>query len=255
MPLGRDVRKVTTMTEGQISDSGNKSLYKFAGIAALLAVSATLLDIILGYGETDIVVNGTKSALDWFLLFQADWFRGLYALGILNIVYMVCMLPIYFAILTAHRRNYFIVSAMATVLFLLAVAIYVSNSAAIPMLVLSGKYAVATTDAQRALFVAAGEAVLVRGEDFTPGSFPGLILNSLAALTLSYAMLRGGIFGRANGWIGIVGFTFLSLFTISATFISALYFFAFYVFGMIGGLLALTWYVLVALTLFKLGQH
>lgn len=242
------------MTEEQISDPENKSLYKLAGYAALLAMSANLLDVILGFGDTDIIVSGSKSAIEWFSLFQAHWFKGLYTLGILNIIYMSCMIPVYFAVFTVHRRKYFVFSVMAMVLFFLALAIYVSNSAAIPMFVLSGKYAAATTDTQRALFAAAGESVLARGEDFTPGAFPGLIFGGIAAIIISFVMLRGSIFSKANSWIGIVGFTFLSLFTVLATFVPALYLFAFYVFGMFGGLLALAWFVLIALTFFKLGR-
>jgi hypothetical protein len=68
-------------------------------------------------------------------------------------------------------------------------------------------------------------------------------------------MLRGGIFGKVNVWIGIIGFTFLSLFTILATFVPALYTIAFYFFGSIGGLLALTWFALVARRLFQLSRQ
>jgi hypothetical protein len=220
----------------------------------MFAMSANLLDVILGFGETEVVIYGTKSATEWFSLFQANWFKGLYTLGILNIVYMSCMIPVYFAVLAAHHHKHFNVSAMAMVVFLLALAIYVSNNAAIPMFVLSVKYASAGGDAQRALFAAAGQAILARGEDFTPGSFIGLILSGIAAITISIVMLRGGIFGKANGWIGIIGFTFLSVFTILSTFIPSLYLVAFYVFGMIGGLFALTWFVLVARTFFRLGR-
>ena len=247
-------RKEPFIAQTQLDDSEIKSLYKLAGIASLLAMATNLLDVIFGFGETDVIVNGSMSAIEWFSFFQANWFKGLYTLGLLNIVYMVCMIPVYFAILMAHRRKYLIVSAMATVIFLLALAIYVSNSAAVPMLVLSDRYAAATTDAQRALYAAAGESILARGEDFTPGSFPGLILSGIAAITISFVMRGGGIFGKANSWIGILGFTFLSLFTVLATFVPSLYFVAFYVFGMIGGILALTWFVLVALRFFKLGR-
>jgi hypothetical protein len=40
-------------------------------------------------------------------------------------------------------------------------------------------------------------------------------------------------------WTGIIGFTFLSIFTVWSTFVPVLYSVAFYFFGMIGGLLAL----------------
>lgn len=235
-------------------DSNWKSLYKIAGVAALFALSANLLDVILGFGETDIVVYGSKTAIDWFALYQENWFKGLYVLGILNIVYMACLIPVYFAIFAAHRRVNGIYAALAMIISFIGMAIYISNNAAIPMCVLSGKYAAAGSDAQRALLVAAGEAVLAYGEDFTPGSFIGLILGGVAAIIMSLVMLRGGIFGKATSWIGIIGFTFLSVFTILATFVPSLYYIAFYLFGMIGGLLALSWFVLVSVKFFKLGR-
>jgi hypothetical protein len=235
-------------------DSTWKSLYKLGGMAALVALSANVLDVVLGFGETDITVYGTKTAADWFALYQENWVKGLYVLGILNIVYMAALVPVYFAIFIAHRRANWGYAALSMTISFIGMAIYISNSAAIPMLVLSEKYAAAGTEVERTMFAAAGEAVLARGEDFTPGSFIGLILGGIAAITISCVMLRGGIFGKATAWIGLIGFTFLSVFTIWATFVPVLYYIAFYFFGMIGGLLALAWFILVALTLFKLGR-
>jgi hypothetical protein len=231
-----------------------KSIYRLGGLAALVALAANLLDVVLGFGDTDLVVYGTRTAVDWFALYQADWFKGLYMLGILNIVYMAAMAPVYFAVFTAHRRVNGGPAALALIVACMGMVIYISNNAAVPMLVLSDKYAAAATDVERAMFAAAGEAVLARGEDFTPGAFIGLLLGCIAAIAMSLVMLRGGIFGRATAWIGVIGFTFLSIFTIWATFVPVLYAIAFYVFGMIGGLLALAWFGLVARALLKLGH-
>ncbi len=250
----KGMEKVHRVEDAVTAQSGRNRLFTLAALAALLAMATNLLDIILGFGETEVIVNGTQSATQWFLLFQDNGFKGLYTLGILNIVYMSCMLPVYFGVLMAHRRQSLILAGTATLLFLLAFAIYVSNNAALPMWVLSGRYASASTDAQRALFAAAGEAVLARGEDFTPGAFPGTFLSGIAALVLSIIMLRGGIFGKLTAWTGIVAFVFLSVFTVLATFVPALYFVAFYFFAMIGGLLALTWFVLIARGFLKLSR-
>lgn len=236
------------------TNSNWKDLYTIGGAAALVALSTNLLDVILGFGETEAIVNGTKTALEWFALFQENWFKGLYVLGFLNILYMASMVPVYFAIFAAHQRSKRIYAGLAMVVAFIGMSIYLSNSAAIPMFVLSGRYAAAATDTQRTLFVAAGEAVLARGEDFTPGSFVGLLISGIAAIGMSFVMLRGGIFGKATARIGILGFTFLSIFTIWSTFVSGLYFVAFYFFGMIGGLLALAWFSLVARRLFQLGS-
>ena len=247
----------TTMSNTFATTAVNswKRIYKFGAVAAFIAMSANLADIILGFGGTNMVTYGTKSAVEWFAVYQDSWFRGVHALGILNIVYMVAMLPVYFALFGAHFEKQAIAAGLTLIVFLTAMSMYISNNAAIPLLVLSGKYSLAATDLQRTILVAAGEAVLSRGEDFTAGSFVPLFLSGLAAICISIIMLRGGIFGKVNAWIGIVGFTFLSLFTIIATFVPALYSFAFYFLGSIGGLLALFWFALVARRFFQLASR
>jgi len=232
-----------------------RGLYLLAGISALIAMAANLLDVVLGFGSTEITAYGTKSALDWFTLFHEDGFNGLYTLGLFNIVYMSAMIPVYFALYVAHRRADGPSAALAMITAFIATAVYISNNAAIPMHALSVKYAAAVSEAQKAPLLAAGEAALARGEDFTPGSFIGLILGGIAAVTVSFVMRSGRIFGRMNAWAGIIGFTFLSVFTVLATFVPSLYWIAFYVFGMIGGLLALVWFALVGLKFFKLGRQ
>jgi hypothetical protein len=223
-------------------------------VAASLALAANVLDVVLGFGGSELAIYGSKSAVEWFNLFAANWFDGLYTLGILNIVYMTCLLPVYFAILIAHRQTQWLAAALPVSLFYIGTAVYLANNAAIPMFVLATKYAAADNDAQRSLFAAAGEAILARGEDFTPGAFMGIFLQGVAAILLSAVMLRGGVFSKTTAWVGMIGFSFLTLFTMWATFVPLFYGFAFYFFAMIGGLLALTWFGLVAWRFFTLAQ-
>lgn len=247
----------TTMSNAFTMTTSNswKWIYKFGAVAALIAMSANLADVILGFGGTEMATYGTKSAVEWFAVYQNNWFRGVYALGILNIVYMIAMLPVYFALFGAHFEKQALAAALTVIIFITAMSMYISNNAALPLLVLSDKYSLAATDLQRTTLIAAGEAVLSHGEDFTAGSFIPLLLGGLAAIGISIIMLRGGIFGKVNAWIGLVGFTFLSLFTIIATFIPVLYSFAFYCLASIGGLLALSWFALVARRLFQLASR
>jgi hypothetical protein len=166
---------------------------------------------------------------------------------------MLAMIPVYFALFAAHLHIHGVSAALAMTVAFIGMAIYLANNAAIPMFVLAERYAAAETDAQRTILAAAGEAVLARGEDFTPGAFIGTFLRSLGAVAISLVMLRGRIFGKATAWVGILGFTLLSTFTLWATFVPVLYEVAFYGFGIVGGLFALAWFLLVALRCFKLG--
>lgn len=247
----------TTLNNMVIRTAGTswKWVYQMGAVAALTAMVANLFDVLLGFGSTEIVTYGSKSAIEWFTLYNENWFRGMYALGIMNIVYMLAMLPVYFALFGAHLDSHAIGAGLTMFIFLVALSMYISNNAAIPTLILSSKYSLANTDIQRTTLMSAGEAVLSRGEDFTAGSFIPLFLSGVAAICISLIMLRGGIFGKVNAWTGIIGFTFLSLFTIVATFIPALYQVAFDFLASFGGILALSWFALTARRLFQLASN
>jgi hypothetical protein len=119
------------------------------------------------------------------------------------------------------------------------------------MSALSSKYASATTDSQRTLLAAAGEAMIARGADFTPGSFVGFFLTEIAAIGFSLIMLRSGVFGRAIACLGIVGFVLLSIFTVCSTFFPSLFEMGMII-AMVGGLSGMAWYMLIGIKLLRL---
>ena len=110
-------------------------IYKVGGTTALIALFTSLLDIIHGFGGTEVVTYGSRSAIEWFSVYQQSPWEGLYSLGILNIIYMAAMLPVHVALFGAHRRSQVVQSALVVVVFLLAMSIYFSTNAAIPLLV------------------------------------------------------------------------------------------------------------------------
>lgn len=238
----------------EITDSGWKSLYIMGGVAALISVLLVLLDIsvsiLLPRGEVE---PGARSAIDWFALFQNNTYYGFLDLGFLNVLNIVLGIPLLLALYAVHRRVNRAYAALAVALFLFGGAVYVSNNAVLPMLVLSGKYAAATTEAQRVVIAAAGDAMLARGADFTPGSLVGFLLPSVAQIAMSFVMLRGGIFGKATAYSGILGFTLLLVFTVWTTFVPRALDEAMLI-ALPGGLLVMAWNVLVARRLFQLGR-
>jgi hypothetical protein len=237
------------------TDSNWVSLYKFGGIAALLSVLVILTDIALTFVPAGAEPPGSMTAVDWFRLFQDNWFFGLRNLGLLpNVLNLSLSIPLFLALYEAHKHTNKAYAALALILSLAGTAIYLSNNAAFPMLALSTKYAAAATDAQRALLIAAGEAILARGEDFTPGALMGFLFSETASLVISFVMLRGGIFSRATAYAGLLGAFFLTIFTIWTTFIPGFFEVAM-IFALIGGLLSIAWNILTARRLLQLGNH
>jgi hypothetical protein len=78
------------------------------------------------------------------------------------------------------------------------------------MLSLSDQYAAATTEAQRTMLLAAGQAMLAINRFSSPGAHPGaggymsLLLIAVAGLITSSVMLRSDVFNRATAYVGIL---------------------------------------------------
>lgn len=240
------------VTNVDTADSSLKSLYKIAGTAVLIAVLLMLLDIVTTIISKEVIQFGTFTATDWFTIYQNNWFSGLRNLGFLNVLEMTLTVPMFFALYQAHRHVNQTYAALAVILSLAGIAIYISNNAAVPMFVLSNKFAAAATETQRSMLAAAGEALLAKGEDFSPGAFPGFFLGEIANLTLAFVMLRGRIFSKATAYTGIIGISLLTVYTIWVTFIPALQGAAM-ILAMVGGPLSTIWSILIARRLFQLG--
>jgi len=92
--------------------------------------------------------------------------------------------------------------AIALALGLVEAVALILARPALEMLYLSEQYAAATTDAQRATFLAAGEAVWAT---FHGTAFHvGYNIFSIYFLIVSLVMLRSNIFGRVTAYLGLL---------------------------------------------------
>ncbi len=234
----------------EIADSSWRTLYRIGAAAALAVVVTGLLEIIITF-----LPGGSTSPQDvtgWFVLFQGNGFLALRDLGLLNIIINVLGIPTYFALLVAHRRANPGGAALATVVSFIGIATFLATNRAFAMLGLSNQYAAATTEAQRSVLAAAGQAMLSVGQSHTPGTFIGFLLSEVAGIAMSFVMLRGRVFGRVTAYAGILGFALLLVFEICSTFLTGLSVLAMMT-AMVGGLLSMAWYILIARRLMQLG--
>ena len=184
-----------------VDESGWKGLYKGGGTTALITVVVVLAEIGIGFlPGVARASQRTVTVIDWFTLFQNNWFLGLRNLGLLNIIGAALLAPTVFAIYSALRRDNEAYGGFGTILFFLGLAVYLASNRAFAILSLSGQYASAISDAQRSLFIAAGQAMLAEGQ-----TRAGVLLIEFACLLLSAVMLRGKVFGKATAYAGLLG--------------------------------------------------
>ena len=228
--------------------SGWNSLYKLGGTTVLIAVVIPLAEVAIGFFPgVARATRETVTVIDWFTLFQTHWFLGLRNLGLLNLVGAALLAPTILAIYFAIRRDHEAYGVLGTILFFVGLAVYVASSRAFPMLSLSGQYASATTDAQRSLLSAAGQAMLAEGQ-----SRAGIPLVEFACLVMSVVMLRGKIFSKATAYAGILGNVLLIVVEVILTLKPMLPNWGMAI-AMGAGLSMMTWYLLVGRRLLQLG--
>jgi len=226
---------------------GWRSFYRVGGIAVLISVGVVLAEIMIGFfPEAARASQRTVTVVDWFTLFQSNWFLGLRNLGLLNLIGAALLTPTFLAMYFALRRECEPWAALGAVLFFMGMAVYIANNRAFAMLSLSGQYASAATDARRSLLAAAGQAMLVEGTNRV-----GIFLIDAAGLVLSAVMLRGKVFGQAAATAGVVGNGLMMVFEIMLAFLPA-WVSAELPIAMAGGVCIMGWYLLVGRRLWRI---
>jgi len=186
------------VTEADTTASNWKSLYKVGGASALIMVAITLTQFIV-FAVSPPPLEGT--AVDWFALFQKNAFLGLLGFESLLIIYVGLSILVSLALFVVLRRTNPSLTAIFLILSIMGSMAFISARPALEMLSLSNQYAAATTDAQRATFLAAGDAMVAifHGTMFQVS----YLLGSITELIIAAVMLRSGIFGKAIPYLRI----------------------------------------------------
>ncbi len=235
------MKGIIQMSELKQNEIQWKSIYVLGGIFAILSLIAVVLDILIGSSTGGNLSELPQTAVERFTQFQQNAWLGLYNLDLLNTINQLISIPVYFALYAALCKSNKPFALLALIIFLLGTTIFVSNNTALPMLELSRKYSQAD-ESQKTLLAAAGEAMLARSEHGSLGAFFSFLLPTISALIISSVMLKGKVFSNGLMLIYILLVTFMPTIKNMAM-----------AFAMPGGLLLLTWMVMITLRLFRLG--
>jgi hypothetical protein len=140
--------------------------------------------------------------IGWFTLFHDNALVGLLDMDLLLVVDYLLLIGIFSALWASLRRANESLIAIALILQLVGTATYLASTVAFEMLTLSNQYATATTEAERSIFLAAGQAMLAtwQGTAFDVS----YVLSALAILTVSAVMLRSHhLFSKTTGYAGL----------------------------------------------------
>jgi Domain of unknown function (DUF4386) len=216
-----------------------KELYRIGGIAAIIIVSLipVQLFIFVAWPPPD-------KALDYFLLFQKNWFLGLLSLDLLYILNNVLLIFVYLGLYAALRQANQTYMLIALVLGFIGIAAYYASTAAFEMLSLSKQYTLASTEELKLQCLASGQTMLAvyKGTAFNVY----YVLNAITLLIMSSVMLHDFTFSKPTAIWGLASGVLMLLPTTAGTI------------GLIFGIASLLpWIIfsiLIALRFFKLSH-
>ena len=210
-------------------------LFKISAVAALISVVIIPISMVAYFVwppfPDDILV-----------VIQQDRLAGLMGLDFLYLLSSFFAIPFFLVLYVSLKRVNESFSVIALALGFVGLVSLVPARPILEMLTLSDQYAAATTDAQRAIYQAAGEAVLAifHGTAFNVH----YILGSASLLISSFLMLQSDVFDKRTAYVGIA--TNVVVFGLYVpkvgVYISLL--------SVVGYLI---WYILIARRLFQLG--
>ncbi len=180
---------------------------------------------------------------EWFELFADNALVGLISFDLVMLLEEVMLVPIILALYVLLRQRGQSLALIATGLWLLSVALFIASNTGFDMLALSTHYASASSDADRAMYLTAGQAALTSYMEYGTSFTVAYVLGSLAGVLVGVAMLRSRIFPAFAGWAvlvaNILGFgLFIPTIGVPLSIVSVL--------------MLIAWYVAVGWTLLRL---
>ena len=238
-----------------------KRLYTFAGVSTLIAVVffrrnfAAEIDVTNGFGIFNMPEAIPVSASDWFALFQADRYLALGLFGVADLINYLLIALLFLALYGALKQVNRSASLVGLITYMVGMGVYIASNQAFAMLVLSDRYTAAVGEPQRAIYLAAGEALLAIEN---PGSiyqgtgvYLSLLLVLVAGLIFSIMMLRSDDFNNATAVVGILANGLGMCSFITLVFAPDIQ----WLFPSLSAPFRLIWYIMITIGLFKLGRR
>jgi hypothetical protein len=178
-------------------DSRWQWLYRLSGSAALITAIFIPLQVVIFMAWPP-----PTTAQGYFTVFQSNPLIGLLNLDLLLLIDQVLGIVILVALYIALRRTNETLMILVLALGLVAAAAYLASNTAFNMITLSQQYAAATTEAQRAMYLAAGESMLAI---YTGTAFQmSYILGALVGTAIGVVMWRSELFSKTTASMAVL---------------------------------------------------
>jgi hypothetical protein len=219
-----------------------KVLYTLGGVIAITILVIMVVSV-MGFIAWPNAA-GTTPTVEIFNLVQSNIWATFIALDLgLSITNLISVL-LYLALYMALKRVNEIFALISLILGLVAAAALIAGRPLFEIFTLSDLYMAADTETEQALYLTAGETLLVQFHGAAWHTY--MFLGAVASLINAILMLRSQSFSRALAYIGIVTFSINLLFWIPVVGFMLLF---------VAMLFSVPWYILLARDFFRLANE
>jgi hypothetical protein len=241
------ISRTMASNPAEMVDTSWKGLYKWGGVSALLVGVIYLIAIVSALGLGVPSSSTGEGVLKWFSG-QTTFAYTFYGLSIVTDVLAVPVVLALYLALKGVNKNAMLAATGFGGLFL-ALDLGVTLITWIALITLSQNYAVATSDVQRAAYLATADYAV--GITSVSATVYGSLIFAIWPLITSLVMLKG-VFSKATAYVGIVGsiVSFVYGITVFVPYSSSLA-----VILVIEFILIVIWLLLVGYRLYRLGKR
>jgi len=236
---------LTQTQETEQTRSDWNRLTQLGGIVAWIQLACVLVTMVV----MTIVGGEPSTAAEYFEALNGG-VAGLLRLDFTTLILLALFPFLAMGIYAAFHRSRQAYAMLAMILILVGTLLGLANHSAFSMMYLSDLYAAATTPAQQAQLLTAGEAVIASDMWNTSAGFLAGIFMQGGFVFISFVMLRSPGFSKWTASTGVLsnGLDFIHVFV--ALFAPGLGF----VLLAIGGVFYLIWFPLLGRDLIRLGK-
>lgn len=227
-----------------VVDPNTKWLFRAGGISAIvLGISYIIITALYALGGA--LPSGAEECLKYLAGHTTAWWTILGLSVLTDFLFALVALPLYLALKEVNKNAMLVGTGLLGLFAILDLAVTWPNYSS--LITLSGNYATATSDVQRAVFVAAASyasAVLA-----FEVSVYAILVPSLGILIIGLVMLKG-TFSKVTAYSG-VGSGILGIVSVVGPFFMS----ALGVVAVFSSVLTTVWVLLLGYRLYRLGQH
>jgi hypothetical protein len=226
-------------------DPDGKWLYRVGGISALVLGIAYIITIAL-YVPVGAPPSGAEARLTYLAGNTTVWWAILGLSVLTDFLFVPVALSLYLALKGINRNAMLVATACVGLFIVLDLAVTWTNYAS--LITLSGNYAAATNDTQRAVFVAAANYPSAVLESSLLGVY-AILVPSFGYLMTGLVMLKG-IFSKSTAYLGLVS-GILGIVSVAGPFFAS----SLSVTIIIASVITTVWVLFVGYRLYRLGQQ